>query len=119
MIPENYLEFIRNTRYYLKSEIDCFLVHAGLNFHIPDPLEDKKAMVWKRDIKYDEDFLSGRKLIHGHTPQPLENIQLQLAKNSKTVNLDAGCVYKNKKGLGNLVALNLDQWRLLVQENID
>ena len=118
-IPEKHLSFFRNTQYYIDTEEDYFFVHAALNFKIRNPLDDKRAMVWKREVSYKKKFFGKKKLVYGHTPVPLEYIRHQIESGSDTINLDAGCVYNNIDKLGNLVALNLDNMELLVQPNIE
>lgn len=116
-LDKKYLDFFKCLPYYYELK-DFILVHAGLNFDIPNPLEDKESMVWIRDDFVDKGKINGKRFICGHTPIPLEKIRKTL-KESKIM-LDGGCVYSGSfKGLGNLVALDLDSFELFVQTNID
>ncbi len=88
-----------------------FLVHAGLNFRHPNPLEDTYAMLW---IRYwydelDQEWLGKRIVVHGHTPEPLTSVRYgigQMAEQQR-VCIDSGCSH-SYPGMGYLTALNLD-----------
>ena len=41
---------MKNTEYYIELD-NCILVHAGFNFKIENPFEDKYSMLWLRDFK--------------------------------------------------------------------
>jgi serine/threonine protein phosphatase 1 len=117
-IPGEYFMFLRRLSSYAETD-GYFLVHAGINDHAENVLEDTESMIWSRDEIYNAAFLKGRMLIHGHTPQSLGTIQHRLNNpDEKILCLDNGCVYKGRLGLGNLVALDLDDRELFVQENI-
>jgi len=116
-IPEKYLEFFRNLSIYEQTE-DYFFCHGCLNGESVHPLEDIESLIWGRKAVYNEGFLQGRVLVHGHTPVSYSDIQITVNdSNSKIVNLDGGCVYKNTKSLGNLVALELDSRELYCVKN--
>lgn len=117
-IPHPYLDFFSSLNYYDDSEKDYVFVHAGLNFDGRTPYDDKKALVWQREEDYNEKFMQGRILVHGHTPVPVEKIQKQIEDpENKIINLDAGCVYKSRNRLGRLAALNMDSMKLLYVAN--
>ncbi len=111
-LASNYLDFFMETQFYISTD-DFFAVHAGLNFSISNPLKDKEAMLWIRGFMPDKGFLKGRKLIYGHTPQTKTDILLQ--KGMDTINIDGGCVYASRKGMGNLVAFELHTNRFLFE----
>lgn len=114
--PKSYQDFINSTVYYVELA-DFILVHAGLNFKKANLFEDTTAMLWSRKIKPVEAKLGNRKLIHGHTPIPLESL---LQQTGNCINLDGGCVFKNQgKGQGYLVALLLDTMEFVYTECID
>lgn len=117
--PDEYIRWIRSLlRYYKDSQF--YYVHAGFNFRNTDILEDQKAMLWIREIHPDPVRLEGRKIIRGHVPTSLNSIRYMLDDpHSIVYSLDNGCVYKHMPGLGNLLALNIDTWELVVQGNID
>ena len=115
-VPLLYKGFFRGTELYSINNRYIF-VHAGLNFNSPDPLEDKESMLWIRDWKVDKDVLGDGIIVHGHTPIALGVILAQAGGN--VYNLDGGCVYKQREGLGNLVGLNVTESKFIVVRNID
>jgi len=118
-LPEDHLSFMRRLPYYYKLE-DYILVHAGINFMADEPLQDTQSMVWCRDCENDLFRSGGRIVVHGHTPIPLEEIELHSQKRHLSqMNLDAGCVYKGRKGMGNLAAMDLDTRMIYRTENLD
>lgn len=115
-LPVHYYDFFRKTKYFIETD-DFLVVHAGFNFQAPDTLKDKESMLWIRNFDVDSGFLNGRLLIHGHTPISKKDI---LSKGLKeVVNIDGGCVYKHRIGMGNLVALNYTEKQFLFAPNID
>lgn len=119
MIPEKYIEFLKNLPYFYELD-DAIIVHAGLNFEIEYPLEDKESMLWIREFQYNGTKIANKKLIHGHTPTPIKNLHENLSiPHSKVINIDTGCVYNSGKGLGYLSAINIDNNLMYSQKNID
>ena len=115
-IPEVYMDFLSSTTYYIELE-KCF---AGFNFHDKRPFDDLDAMIWSRNFDYDRGLAKGKKVIHGHTPTTLESIRATLFDpESSLINIDAGCVYTDHSGMGNLLGLNLDNMQLFVQSNVE
>ena len=111
-----YIEFFNGLERYVELE-DYFLVHAGFNFKIDNPLEDKQAMLWIRKSVPPKSFLVGKKIIHGHTPVGKNKIIKSLKKEKPSINIDAGCVYADKLSLGRLCAINLDNLSLTFAKN--
>lgn len=111
-----YSKFLEETELYIATK-DFILVHAGLNFDVPNPLDDEKSMIWIRKFSVDEEFMGKRILIHGHTPVSKEYILAQ--KSEGVINLDGGCVYKNHQGLGNLFAFNFTNHQFVFTQNMD
>jgi serine/threonine protein phosphatase 1 len=93
------------------------MVHACLNFNIPDPFTDTETMLWNRSCEVRKELIGGRKLICGHTPVS-RDILLKSLKSSRIM-LDNGCVYKGFPGLGSLAALELNSMDVYFQENVD
>ena len=114
-LSPSYKAFFEQTQYYLETP-ECIFVHAGLNFFSENIFEDKDAMLWARDFKCPESLPGNKILIHGHTPKPLQFI---LEQRSNCINIDGGCVYKEHKKLGNLVALNLGDKKYHVVRCLD
>lgn len=111
-----YLNFFKRTKFYINTK-DYILVHAGLNFSKANPFDDKEAMLWIRYFSVDKNYLNGKILIHGHTPMHRDFILNQ--KFESPLNLDGGCVFKNREDYGYLYALNLTERKLIEQGNID
>lgn len=118
-IDKKYIDFMRNGKFFIELK-EYILVHAGMNFHITNPFEDTKSMLWARDFKVDPIKIGGKKIIHGHIP--VEYSMIDLFVNSEGYNfiaLDNGVYYQNKAGFGNLMALELNSKELIAQPNID
>lgn len=119
-IPESHLEWMQSLPLFLEPE-GYFMVHAGLDFRLPDPLEDEMGMLYLRDWyeNLNREWLGDRILVHGHTPVPKEQI-LQQRDNLAALpvlNIDAGCVYAGRRpGLGYLCALDLESQELYFVE---
>ena len=111
-----YLNFIKRTKFFIQRK-DSILVHAGLNFSIENPLADKVSMLWIRNFQVNSDYLKGKILIHGHTPKTREHIISQ--KFESPINIDGGCVFKDREGFGSLFALNFNEKKLIEVWNID
>jgi len=119
LIPDRYIQFLEGLPYFYDLK-DFIIVHAGLNLTAMDFFGDTQTMLWGREIKGLNLLNDGTAIIHGHTPTPLETIKSNLSqKDSKNLNIDAGCVYKDVPGYGFLVALELNNREFFVQENID
>ncbi len=112
-IEEHYRTFYEGTKYYIING-DYIFVHAGLNFWKEDIFEDKDAMLWTRDFYPQQNSLGNRTMIHGHTPQPLNYI---LSQKGNCINIDGGCVYNDRKNLGNLIAISLPEKEFIIVSN--
>ena len=115
-LPPYYQQFFKHTKYYIKTG-DVIFVHAGIDLSVENPFKDKYSMLWSRDLFNSEPPPKGTKIIHGHTPISLNSIRRSLA--TWCINIDNGCVYKHYKDLGNLVAFDLTENRLIAIENMD
>jgi serine/threonine protein phosphatase 1 len=114
--PLKYKVFFDATDIFIMWEKFIF-VHAGMNFQIPNPFEDKVAMLWIRDSPVDYEKLGDRIIIHGHTPRSLSFILSQEMRGA--INIDGGCVYKDRAQMGNLIAIDLTKMEFITVENID
>ncbi len=115
-IPFTYRDFIAGWPIFIQLH-DFILVHAGLNIQGTDFFADTEAMLWSRDTFIDTGLLGGRRLIVGHTPLSMKEIQNSLG--TDRIRIDNGCVYKGTAGMGSLAALELNSMILYFQENID
>ncbi|HEY5393269.1 MAG TPA: metallophosphoesterase family protein [Hanamia sp.] len=114
-IDEKYWSFFHDTMLCFNTENYIF-VHAGLNFKRKNILEDKEAMLWIRDFAPEQPALEHKIMIHGHTPIELDQVLIQT---TNCINIDAGCVYKNRSQMGNLVAIELPSRSFIWQRNCD
>ncbi|MCU0443941.1 MAG: serine/threonine protein phosphatase [Microscillaceae bacterium] len=124
-IYPQYLHFLNNLPFFYELE-DFYLVHAGFNFSKPEPFNDFHGIVWLPKFTPPVDF--AKRIVHGHSVRDLLEIENAVAEQKPIIPLDNGCVYrfrgrrKNKEVfplIGNILALNLDTWELIVQENIE
>ena len=115
-IPLLYRRLMADYPFYIEYG-DFILVHANLNFRMPDPFEDREAMLWSRSREVDSRLVGGKRLIGGHTPVDMEEVRRSLATDK--IMLDNGCVYQGEPGLGNLLALELETMEIYSQKNID
>lgn len=118
-IENVYLNFFDSLEYFSVYK-NFILVHAGLNFNHPDPLEDKESMLWIRQFKVSPAF-SDKIIVHGHTPTSLMDIQesFSLVQTERKICIDNGCVYGLNEFYGNLCCLELNSLTLYIQPNID
>lgn len=119
-IPREHINFIKALPAYIATESHIF-VHAGLDFSLDDPMAETMEyfMLWSREnLGVDSEKIGGRKVIAGHTPRYLDEIEESLE--TDFIQLDNGCFLGDRfQGIGNLVALELNSNRLYIQENID
>lgn len=118
-MPPEYIEWMRNLDYFVSLE-QFILVHAGLNCNIDDPFTDTRSMLWLRDYEIIPEKTGNRKIIHGHVPVNLQFIDLSIKNNYyKFIDLDNGPYMSGKDGYGNLVALELTNMEIVIQDNRD
>ena len=123
--PTPYLVFMKSLPFYHLTD-NYILVHAGLKFRKgQDPLADETNMMWVRDWYADVNraWLGDRIIVHGHTPQPMEDTEMQLRAlwYLPYLNIDCGACFKNKihQGGGRLCAFDLTNQELFFQENVE
>lgn len=118
-IPKKYIDWMQDLKLYF--ELDQFiLVHAGLNFKIDDPLTDRYTMLWIREFKVDPAKIRNKRVIHGHVPVDLEFLHhVASSPNYHFIDLDNGVYMERRAGYGNLVALELNAMKYVVQTNLD
>lgn len=100
---------------YIRVETDFVFVHAGLSMNADDPVHDSEIfeMLWSRGGPTDIRKLGGRRLVTGHTIEPMDVIRDSI--HSGHIRLDNGAFTRRQPEFGNLVALNLDTKELVVQ----
>ncbi len=125
-LAEKYLQFVDSLPYYY--ELDRFyLVHAGFNFHEPNPLADYESMLWMWNFTRNP---TAKTVVHGHITTDLVAIRQTIQTKHSIICIDNGCYYglslRNIQQYnplftidkGNLCALDLDSYELFVQKNI-
>ena len=119
-IPPKYISLISATLFYYETK-DFLIVHAGLNFDLEDPFRDDYSMLNIRQMEVEPAKIGNKILVHGHTPVPWKSIEAKIRNGKREIeyNLDAGCVYPEYEGYGRLVALDLDNREVFVQDNVE
>lgn len=123
-IPKKYIEFCESMEYFIENKM-FIAVHGGLNFERENPLSDQHDMLWIRkwysSINYE--WLQGRIILHGHTPQSKSKTEDQLDNlhDKKVLNLDCGAAFFNNQNdeLGSLCCFDLTNEQLYFQKNCD
>jgi serine/threonine protein phosphatase 1 len=117
-LPEQYVNLLASLP-LLVLEHDYVFVHAGLAFDLRDPLNDSRphTMLWHESGTPDRARLGGRVAVTGHKFRPLRHIENSLS--TDRIFLDNGAFTGMIPDLGNLVALDLDRKKLVVQPWID
>lgn len=64
-------------------------------------------MVWENQVEYLNPLLPEKTIIHGHRPIIIEHCEKQISEKKQVINIDTGCVYKEKVGYGKLTAIEL------------
>ncbi len=105
-ISLKHLKFFKNLLSYFSIE-DYLFVHAGFNDKILNPFQDTYSMVWECQVEYLNPLLAEKTIIHGHRPITIEYCEKQIDEKKQVINIDTGCVYKEKVGYGKLTAIEL------------
>ncbi|NLR90810.1 MULTISPECIES: metallophosphoesterase family protein [Flammeovirga] len=121
-------EFFNELPYHIIIE-DYHFVHAGFNFSAEKPKKDFDAMLTIRKplppIERINEVLKKKRLVHGHTPKFIYEVEKMVKEKRKIINLDSGCAYlktpttEQRKYHGYLSCLNLDSLELIKVKNKD
>lgn len=97
------------------------LVHAGFDFALPPAAmrHDLHSMLYTKSFVYDPSRLGGRRLLHGHVPTPVAEVQEKVAARAGAIGLDTGGAFRHNPELRHLAALDLDSWQLHLAENCE
>jgi serine/threonine protein phosphatase 1 len=115
-IPLPYRKFLESLPYYIL--LDGFvLCHAGINCNAAAPFHDTHSMLWGRNLPAIPERIGERRVICGHTVHSLSEITESLG--ATRISLDAGCVFKERGALGNLVALETGTMTIYHSVNMD
>ncbi|MGI4740575.1 MAG: metallophosphoesterase family protein [Janthinobacterium lividum] len=117
-IPAHYVAWLSALPIQLELP-DFVLVHAGFNFALPptEMREDTHSMLYTKRFAFDPTRLAGKRLLHGHVPTPVAEVQANVAARAGAIGLDTGGVFRLNPELRHLAALNLDSWELHLVEN--
>lgn len=116
-VPVPYWEFMEQLEYLM--EVDEFiLVHAGLNFKHPDPLEQSEDMIWLRywQDQINLEWLDKRIIVHGHTPRAAETLDISQIDHEGYLCIDCGCVFTHARDLGKLCAFDMTNRAIFLKE---
>ena len=118
-IPDAYIRFISELPYFIELE-EYYIVHAGFNLLTENPFEDEASMLTLKDFVVIPEMLNYKKIVHGHYAKPLQDILYNIIeKNGYALNIDNGCVYTHREGMGNLFILNLNDQTYHIQPCLD
>ncbi len=117
-LPERYINLLLSLP-LLALEDDYVLVHAGLAFNTPAPLHDSHPnnLLWHEPGIPDRHRLGGRITVTGHKFRTMRDIETSLL--TDRIFVDNGAFTGMLPELGNLVALDLDRKKLVVQPWMD
>jgi serine/threonine protein phosphatase 1 len=87
-IPQDHMNFYRSLVFFYETETH-FFCHAGVHPYYPLDEQSPNDLLWIRQtfLYSDKDF--GKIVVHGHTPQDLENPVVR----PNRINIDQGCVF--------------------------
>ncbi len=118
----DYLDFCDSLPTFLTTE-DFVLVHAGLDLTRDLPLADRDSHLGGFVDLGENELFQGRRVLHGHAVRRLSAIRGAAADRAAVIGLDNGCVFADRaegyEHRGNLCALNLDSFELIVQPNVE
>jgi serine/threonine protein phosphatase 1 len=118
-IPDRYVRFISELPYYIELD-QYYIVHAGFNLFLENPFDDTTSMLTLKDFTVIPEKLNYKRIVHGHYARPVQDILYNfLEKNGYAYNIDNGCVYTHREGMGNLFILNLDELTYHIQPCLD
>jgi len=120
-LDKKYDAFVRGLKNYVELD-NCILVHAGFNFKEEDIFKDTHSMYWVRSFHetIDPAKTGNRIIIHGHTSRRYDTLEQEITEMKyPAINIDCGCVYHPRTGIGYLCALDLDTLKPIFQKNID
>lgn len=111
-IETKYIKFFKSLKYYYSFENYLF-VHAGFNDDVLNPFTDCYSMLWKCKEIYTNPLLSNKTIVHGHNPISITKCEERVLYKQNIINIDTGCVYKDKEGYGRLTAYECNNGRIL------
>lgn len=120
-LPEDYRKWMEALPFHL-STTGYLMVHAGIDTNKANPLADEESLLWARSWygDFDKQWLQGRLLLHGHTPQSQKAIIASVAAATffPVINIDNGCYGSASRGMNGLCALTLGSNALVFENNV-
>lgn len=120
--------FLKSLPYQITIE-DFHFTHAGFDFDLPKPKKDFTSMLTVRkplpENEVIKKVLKKKRLVHGHTPTFITEIEKNIAESGLVINLDSGCAFgkppniEQRIELGFLTCLNLDTMEVIKVKNRD
>lgn len=107
-----YLKFFKELKYYYSLD-DFLFVHAGFNDKLVNPFTDFYSMLWKCKEFYNNPLLADKTIVHGHNSVSVSKCEDRIQAKLNVINIDTGCVYQDKDGLGRLTAYECNTERIL------
>ncbi len=120
-IDKKYEAFLKSMKSYVELD-NCILVHAGFNFKDEDIFKDTQSMYWARNWyeSIQPEKLNNKIIIHGHATRRFDTLEQDIQEMKyPAIDIDCGCVYDMKTGIGRLCAINIDTKEVVFQPNID
>ncbi|HUW07818.1 MAG TPA: metallophosphoesterase family protein [Williamwhitmania sp.] len=111
-IEPKYIKFFKDLSYYYSFE-DYLFVHAGFNDNVINPFTDYYSMLWKCKESYTNPLLANKTIIHGHNPISISKCEERVLSKLAVINIDTGCVYKDKEGFERLTAYDCNTQGIL------
>jgi len=111
-IDSKYITFFKELKYYYSLD-DFLFVHAGFNDNVVNPFTNFYSMLWKTKESYNNPLLTNKTVVHGHNPISAAKCHDRVKSKHSVINIDTGCVYKDKDGFGRLTAYECNDGRIL------
>jgi serine/threonine protein phosphatase 1 len=78
-----------------------------------NPFTDYYSMLWKCKASYINPLFANKTIIHGHNSISISMCEERVLSKHHVINIDTGCVYKDKEGKGRLTAYDCNNQRIL------
>ncbi len=111
-IDSKYISFFNELKHYYSSG-DFLFVHAGFNDNVVNPFTDFYSMLWKCKESYNNPLLADKTVVHAHNLISAVKCHDRVKSKHSVINIDTGCVYKDKDGFGRLTAYECNDGRIL------
>ena len=121
-LPIELIEWIHSSP--LNLSVDQYImVHGGIDCTMENPLLEDPVQLTLRNWyhKINHSLIGDRIILHGHSPVKRTVIEFQYQKMlyRNYLDLDSGCAYPMKKGMGYLTIFDMSNQLLFFQKNIE